>query len=526
MPRVLGLDLGSYSLKGVLLESTARGLTVLDWVEVRRSEEGTLDEALAALVAARLHPWGSDQLVVSLPGPSLATHAFSLPFTDPKRIAATLPFEVEGELPYELAQVVFDAQPTRRQSGSTDLLVGLVRKDELRTLLQTLGAHGLDPRVVTHPAIAYQNLFLAAPERFEVAPGATVAVVDIGHRRTCVAVGRPAEGLTFARTFAGGGHELTRALAAEFQVGLAEAETWKVRDGSLVAGGGPEHDRARTALLRALAPIVREVRGTLKAASSREHQPAARLLLAGGTARLPGLAEHLGNELSVPADRALLPAIATPVIPPAEQPQACQAYALALRAAGSSRGPRFNLRQGEFAFRGHFDYLRERLVRVAVFAAALVVLLGVFNVARAVLLGRREAAVDARLCEVTRRVLGSCEKNYDRALNLLRGKESPAAAVPPVSAVNLLAEALQRMPPEVSVTFSQMVVDLERMQLRGETDSSRSIDRIAAALKTYRCFREVKEGKVERAKDSSRVLFTLDVQVDCSDLVASEGSGS
>ena len=116
MPRVLGLDLGSHSLKGVLLEATARGLTVLEWAEVRRSDEGTLDEALAAFVAAHPFPWSSDQLVVALPGQSLATHLFSLPFTDPKRIAATLPCEVEGELPFELTQVVFDA-PAHPPSG-------------------------------------------------------------------------------------------------------------------------------------------------------------------------------------------------------------------------------------------------------------------------------------------------------------------------------------------------------------------------------------------------------------------------
>ena len=76
------------------------------------------------------------------------------------------------------------------------------------------------------------------------------------------------------------------------------------------------------------------------------------------------------------------------------------------------------------------------------------------------------------------------------------------------------------------MTFSQMVFDLDRIVLRGETDSTRSIDKLAAALKSYRCFREVKEGKVDRAKDSSRVQFQLDVQVDCGDQVASSGSGS
>ena len=525
MARVLGLDLGSHSLKGVLLEATGRGVSVLRYAETARADEAPLDEALAVFLAE--NPWEPDQVVVALPGPSLATHVFTLPFTDGKRIAATLPFEVEGELPFELSQVVFDHQVTRRRANATDLIVGLVRREELAELLRALGARGLDPRVVTHPAIAYQNLMVAAPERFDVAPGAAVAVLDIGHRRTSIAVGRPAEGLLFARTFPGGGRDLSRALASEFQVPLAEAQAWKERDGSLVTGGGPEHERARAALVRALGPLVREARATLKAASGREHLPVARLLLAGGTARLPGLAEHLGAELGQPADGLLLPAVAAAVVPPEVQPRAAEAYALALRGAMSSaRAPRFNLRQGEFAFRGHVDYLRERLIRVAAFAGVLALLLCVFNVTRGILLGRREAAVDARLCALTQRVLGNCEKNYDRALNLLRGQQSPAAGLPSVSANRLLAEVAQRVPPDVSVTFNQMVFDLDRIHLLGETDSTRSIDKLVAALKSYRCFREVKEGKVDRVKDSSRVTFTLDVQVECGDQVASAGSGS
>ena len=498
MPRVLGLDLGSYSLKGVLLETTGRGTSVLRFAETRRTDEAPLDEALAVFLAE--NPWAPDQVVVALPGPSLATHVFTLPFTDAKRIAATLPFEVEGELPFELSQVVFDHQVTRRRANATNLVVGLVRREELAELLRTLSARGLDPRVVTHPAIAYQNLFLAAPERFDVAPDAAIAVLDIGHRRTSVAVGRPAEGLVFARTFPGGGRDLSRALATEFQVPLPEAEAWKEREGSLAAGGGPEHERARAALLRALAPIVREARATLKAASG------------GSTSRWPGCSSPAGRPVSPVWPSTSAPSSVNPPTcsssrrwprrwcRPQVQPRAAEAYALALRGTMSSgRAPRFNLRQGEFAFRGHVDYLRERLVRVAAFAGVLALLLCVFNVTRGILLGRREAAVDSRLCAVTQRVLGTCEKNYDRALNLLRGQQSPAAAVPSVSTTRLLAEVAQRVPPDVTVTFGQMVFDLDRIQLRGETDSTRSIDKLAAALKSYRCFREVKEGKVERA---------------------------
>jgi general secretion pathway protein L len=145
----------------------------------------------------------------------------------------------------------------------------------------------------------------------------------------------------------------------------------------------------------------------------------------------------------------------------------------------------------------------------------LVALLVTFGVVRSVLLGRREAAVDAQLCELTRRVLGTCERNYDRALNMLRGKESPAAALPKVSAAGLLAEVAARVPSDLPLKVDQVVVDLDRIQLRGETDSSKSIDRLGAALKTYRCFRDVKGGKVERTKDGAHVTFQVDVLVDC-----------
>jgi general secretion pathway protein L len=71
------------------------------------------------------------------------------------------------------------------------------------------------------------------------------------------------------------------------------------------------------------------------------------------------------------------------------------------------------------------------------------------------------------------------------------------------------------VPSDMPLKIEQVVVDLDRVQLRGETDSSKSIDRLSAALKTYHCFRDVKGGKVERTKDGAHVTFQVDVLVDC-----------
>src|SRR5262249_26920673 len=155
--------------------------------------------------------------------------------------------------------------------------------------------------------------------------------------------------------------------------------------------------------------------------------------------------------------------------------------------ATGSRAPRFNLRRGEFAFRRDTDDLKNQLLRLGAYAAGLMLLFIVFTISRATILGHREKDVDQQLCAITQRVLGRCETNYDRALNLLRGKESPAAAIPKESALTLLSELNNHVPSEVTVSFDQVVIDLERLTLRGETDSPHQVDTIAKGLKDSPC---------------------------------------
>ncbi|WP_257458656.1 type II secretion system protein GspL [Archangium lipolyticum] len=527
MARILGLDLGSHSVKGLLLDASTRSSAVKAWAEVRRAPEGERQETLrAALRELLAHPEMQhvDQVVVSLPGQSLATHQLSLPFTDPKRIEATIPFEVESQIPFDLGEAVFDYQvATQVKDKGSELLVGVVRREELATLLGVLNEAGVDPRVVTHPGITYQNMLLQQASLLADLESETVAIVDIGHERTTLAIGRPGVGVEFARTFAGGGQGLSRALAAEFQTPLPEAHHWKESHGALASAAqaqGPDGERAAAAFVRGLQPVLRELRPSFKSFTARTRRQVGAVLLCGGTARMPGLAEQLGKDLGLPTRVLALPREASAAVPASEQPAVMQAYSLALRGqATGAKAPRFNLRRGEFAFKGDYDYVKDKVGLLASFAATLLLLLIASGVVRNSVLARREAQVDAVLCDVTKNILGACEKNYDLALNRLKGVESPAAALPKLSAVNLLAEMTQRVPADVPVTFDRIDIDLERISVRGETDSSKQIDTIATALKGHRCFKEVKEGKVEKTRDGNKVTFRLDIQVQCPEQV-------
>jgi len=519
MARILGLDLGSYSIKGVLLDGARTGAHAT-FAEVRRGEGDRMETLKAALAELKGKLPAADQVIVALPGPTLATHVVTLPFSDPKRIEATLPFEVEGQLPFDLDEAAYDYQPVGAPGpdGKLELLVGVVRKTDLSPLLEALAEAGFDPRVITHPAMAYQNVLahLPLPEVAEGAQHPPVAVLDIGHERTSLAIGVPGLGVELVRTFSGGGKDLTRALAQELRTEPLEAAHWKETEGAVGdATVGPDAARTAGALVRGLQPILRELRPSLKSYTARTRRSVTRIFLCGGTGQLPGLADQIGRDLGIPCETVRLRESAG-VFPEGAGLSAVEAYALALRGqAAGSKAPRFNLRRGALAFQGHYDYLREKVGRLAAFAATLLVLLIGFGFVRNAVLSQGEAKVDDQLCSTTKKVLGTCEKNYDRALNMLRGEKSPAAALPQVSALNLLAELTSRIPADAHAELDQITIDLNRISVRGQTVNSTQVDRITTALKTYKCFKDVKEGKLERSKDGQHMSFRFDIQVEC-----------
>ncbi len=527
MARVLGLDLGSHSLKAVVVETTYRGATVKSFFSSPMSPDGDrldrLKAALPALVEQGAHH--VDSVVIALPGTTLATHPISLPFADPKKIESTLGFEVESQLPYDLEDAIFDHQIASGDENGVQLLVGVARKTELQPVLELLKEAKLDPRIVTHAGLTYQNIISTMPSSTLPEGDGCVAILDLGHERCSLAIGKPGGAVEFARTFAGGGWALTKGLSNEFKVSLADAQTWKEAHGAVGALAiGAEAQRASEVFTRTLQPVLRDLRSTLKSYEARSRRRVELVLLCGGTSKLKGLPEQLSVDLSVPVQLLELPLEAREIIG-VNHPEAAQAYALAVRGTTTgTKAPRFNLRRGEFAFKSDFDFASERMGQLAAFAAVLFVLVIGSGIVRNTVLERREKQVDAVLCDVTQRILGKCEKDFTIALSMLKGQESPAAGIPSRSAATLLAELIAHVPPEMKVTFDNIAIDLDRISVRCETETSKSLEELIAALKTYKCFKEVNEGKIDKSKDGSKVTTRLDIQVECpADVVASQG---
>ncbi|HEY2030755.1 MAG TPA: pilus assembly protein PilM [Myxococcales bacterium] len=472
MHRIVGLDVSQDEVRAAILSGGFRGASLEDVREARLPPEGTPAERLAAgLAALALTPpiGPEDAIAVALPGAMVAAHLVTLPFVDPKRIEQVLPAEVEGIIPFDLADVVWDYSILSAANGKTEILVGVVQKNVLREELARFSAAGIDPRVVTLGPFALAALVekgsLTAPE------GISAVLLDTGPGRADLVLAQD------------GKVSLARALAT------LGPDAWA----SAASDEG--------AISRIAGFIARDVKISLRA---RNMTPS-KILLAGPIAAMPGAAEKLSSDLQLPAE---------PLTLPAGGPAAAQALGLALRAQ-TPRG-KINFRKDEFAFTRDLSQVRGQITRVAAAVTVLLVLSLVYGVARLSSLHAQAEGYDDAVCAATKRILGACTTDYRQAIGRLSGGSSRAAGIPRVSAADVLAEVITHLPPDAPPLIQDLETTTTAVRIKGAVGGYDKVDAITSGLKKDKCFGEIKPPRSEKARDANGIVFSAEFPYTCS----------
>ena len=207
MKSVLGLDIGSHSVKAVELRQTFSGLEPVQMrVHPRADPETPESESLRRFI--RLHNFPTEHIACAIPGDRLSTRRLEFPFRDRKKLAQAVPFEVEGEIPFDLDDVLVDWELVSGDRSHALVAATIAQKTEVATQLQSLQESGCEPRILEAEGLALANLsalFDLSGKRL---------LVDFGHRKTnlCLLIdGRP----LVARTIPVGGLAITEALARD-----------------------------------------------------------------------------------------------------------------------------------------------------------------------------------------------------------------------------------------------------------------------------------------------------------------------
>ena len=302
---MLGIDISSSSVKLVELGRDKAGALVLERCAIEPLERGWVvdgniekfDEVVEALRRlVKKSGTRAKNVALALPASAVITKRIVLPggMTD-----VELEVQVESEanqyIPFSLDEVSLDfcvVGPSANSSGDVDVVIAASRKEKVQDRQGLAEAAGLKPVVVDVESyasrLAMDRLIKGLPNQ---GAGALVALFEIGALTTSLQVIRGEEVL-YDRDQAFGGAQLTQLIVRQYGFSPEEAEG-KKRNGEL-----PD-DYGSAVLSPFVENLAQEVARALQFFfTSTPYNRVDYVMLAGGSASLPGLPEAVSRQTS------------------------------------------------------------------------------------------------------------------------------------------------------------------------------------------------------------------------------------
>lgn len=429
--RILGVDLGSRSIKAVEVDSAFGRYEIHDYHEIMRQPGQPAGEALAQLVLTLAKQ--PDKISVAMRTSQVTFRNLVLPTRDKKAIQAGIGFELEDDLPFSLEDAQYDSSLLSQTKQSSTIHVATTLKKHVSSfLVPWLSAH-VDPDLITTEAWAYRAVLNRVLGEAGLSPQAEpTLLIQIGHERTVLYLhwrGSP----VLAREIAWGGRDLTTAICQKYQIPVEQAETTKLDHGFVVPvaqrnGATAEQLEFSDTLLEPISKLFGLIKQTELSCKNLTQQSLGMIYLSGGTSLLPGLAKMIEEQTGTSV-RPLqaLSSIAASGVTYSEQTDGTYllAASLALCMVGPERTATINFRRGDFAKQGasrkvDFKSLRKPMLA---FAAVAFCFFTSLLVQSQVYKGRLEET-DAQLEKSVRSFFGSIStssvSNYMRNTSALK----------------------------------------------------------------------------------------------------------
>lgn len=358
MQKIIGLDIGSYSIKAVEIVNNMRSYEISNFYEniIPHIDNVQPDLIIPACMEQlfqenNIH---ADRIVTAMPGQYISSRILPFNFSDPHKIQAAVYAEIEDAVPFNLDDMIIDHQILGEMAGKTVALVVMTRKTFLASFLEHLQRINIDPKLIDIDSLALYNLCPFV----ERDPNKVYGLVDIGHEKTSVCLVQ-GDVLRMFRSINLGGRYLTEFLSRDLEVSFNEAQRLKHKVSRVLTLDDQGQDlsefeqRVADRMTIACNAIVKELGRTLYAFKTWEKSPIEKIYISGGTSVIKNFSDYLADYLEVQTEFKSLNRSELHINPTLNDklPVMSQGLAIGLRAVTSvKRHSQINLRKDEFAY--------------------------------------------------------------------------------------------------------------------------------------------------------------------------------
>ncbi len=524
--KILGLDIGSHSIKAVLVKEGFGRIEPVSFIE-KRLMNGDVQGLIRSIYQeGHLRP---DIVVSSVAGNNVSVHYLNIPFSDESKISRVVPNEVENLIPFHLEdmvidQVILSKGNGAKPNGGSSVCVALIRKQTLQDHIKTLKEASVETKVIELESLAFYHAFMQWYKTED-----TVALLDIGAERSnlcIVSKGKPA----LVRTFVRGGDSVTAAIRDACGGSMEEAEGMKLSGEinqnppipPLEKGGTGGFDLS-SAIKKGLSPLITELLQSLHSYETNNNDEVSKLYISGGGARLRNIDSFLSSELHMDVENFSIPDDFLQKLQVNEGTglTLSTGIGLALCGARKKHTSGINFRKGEQISRKESNVNIGRIVYV-IAAIVTVIVLGFADFYLNV--RYREERYDAVKAEMRKvfmetfpetRNLVDENQQFKSSVEEMRKKVEALGGGTKgvITSLDILKTLSEKVPKDMQVNVDDIMIDKSKIRVQGETDSFESVEKLKKEFESVSFFRKVDVSDAKLSADQQKVKFRIIVDM-------------
>ncbi|HEY1080209.1 MAG TPA: pilus assembly protein PilM, partial [Bdellovibrio sp.] len=462
------------------------------------------------------------------------------------KIAKSLAFELEEDIPFSTDNAIFDAKIVKTLGTGAEVLACAAPKVHVQNLIQRAQDIGVDPFLISSEGTAFANVY----ERWNEAPPALVPpaipiesdeenrpvrhvqlTLNIGHTRTLVTAFE-GNSLIAVRSILWGGKNIAEAITAKYEIPFLESiKELQTKAFILTNKQGATFDQVTFSdtIAKSVREMARDLQLSILELKSEFNAQIHSINLTGGVSQIQNLGPFLTQLLEIPANRvSVLDAVPNVLFDRSVQNGAKAGVALGLAIEGfkKPRNPPINFLRGEFTKENHqLKMFWNKWGHTAKVATAALVVLFVYSSLResfSLSLADRTQEV---LKDQAKSVAGLKGKNASESgiRKYIRDNKKRAADLKTLASVANMNSALDIVkkindatPPKTSITLDVMqlqVVD-NRVIMQGYVNSAQEMTTLQQSLTNISDDGQIKTQKTTLSPMTGRTAFSFSFIVD------------
>ncbi|MBM4339006.1 MAG: type IV pilus assembly protein PilM [Deltaproteobacteria bacterium] len=303
---IVGLDIGSSSIKLIELGETKNGYKLLNLGVASLPPEAIVDGALmdsVTIIDTIRELISSTKVktkdaITSVSGHSVIVKKISLPLMSESELEESIQWEAERYIPFDINDVNIDFQIFGSSSENPevmDVVLVAAKKDIINDYVSVIIESGLNPVIIDVDAFAIENMLAV---NYEVEKDETVAMANVGASITNINILK--NNMTaFTRDIFKGGNQVTEEIQRQLHIDYEEAEKIKV---------GSKMDATSQAVIQdvlnaASESLANEIGNSIEFfQSTTTYEKISKLYLSGGGSKIKEFDIVLQQQIGIPVE--------------------------------------------------------------------------------------------------------------------------------------------------------------------------------------------------------------------------------